>query len=360
MSAKVSSRSRQSSDATVRSHWSRPSTKRQTTSKTTEEEDVDGKPAGEEGRKRRTKHRKTSLSDSRRLHKTRTRSQSSKTDSQKSRKSHQSKSSSRSAEKHGRRTNAEEHVHIIEAKSSKARSRSPSPKPSSRRRRSSPAALEVEVTPDDSISQVGLKPRSSRPETKRRSTHSKLARITEDDDDAPGYATPPRPAKKHSIFDTLFGRRRKDDDVTGEERARSDRSQRESRRSMSYMDDIDARARHRRDEEDLTTRMRLADLNDHNKDFLARKHADVETWGLGNAAGHFMNDDFVRQNASRLAMSSFGDAKMGRRGERASGRRAQPKVVREVDDSGLAPNFLGDQSVVGFGAFAPRTSRHPR
>jgi len=79
----------------------------------------------------------------------------------------------------------------------------------------------------------------------------------------------------------------------------------------------------------------------------ARRRAQDETFGLGNAAGHFMNDNFV-QNAADVVMSAFGDANMGRRGERASGRRRRARQTEQnAGDTGLAPNFLGDASVLG-------------
>lgn len=137
-----------------------------------------------------------------------------------------------------------------------------------------------------------------------------------------------------------------------------DQSSQSPRRRPTYTEEIDLRRRQERIDEELARRLQLADLTGADDDRQAQRRVDVETWGLGNAAGHFMNDDFV-QNAANVVMSAFGDTNMGRRGERASGRRRRPVMVRE-EDSGLAPNFLGDQSVLGVGAATLRASRSSR
>lgn len=364
MSAKGSTRSRNGSDTTVRSHWSRPSTKHKPTMKHSEDDDMAGRPEKEEKHRSRSEmpereRRKRKTSDAKKPQQVRIKSRSSKASSERSRRSEHSKTSSRSAGTRSSRSRDEDSVDRLGPVSSSTRSHNSSRRSSPHRRRSSPAILELEVTPDDSISQVGASSKASRPSARRRSTHAKLGRIVEDEEEEGSYeGRPPGPVKRHSIFDTLFGRHRKVYDDSRHDYDRRDRSPQESRRRSALLEEYDARRSHNHTEEDLARRLRLADLKELDDDPYARKGADIETWGLGNSAGHFMNDDFV-QLKSKIAMSSFGDAKMGRRGERASGRRRQPKMSTDKGDSGLAPNFLGDQSVIGLGPFAPRTSRYP-
>ncbi|KAK4495956.1 hypothetical protein PRZ48_013224 [Zasmidium cellare] len=120
-------------------------------------------------------------------------------------------------------------------------------------------------------------------------------------------------------------------------------------RNPTYTEEIDQRQRQERLDEDLARRMQLASLLEPEDDRRARRRADLETWGLGNAGGHFLNENFV-QNAANVVMSAFGDANMGRRGERASGRRRRPRErSRDAADAGLPANFLGDASVIGVG-----------
>ncbi|KAK5109034.1 hypothetical protein LTR62_007582 [Meristemomyces frigidus] len=124
-------------------------------------------------------------------------------------------------------------------------------------------------------------------------------------------------------------------------------------RPRSYQRELDDRRRQERVDEDLARRLQLATIFDNDDDNLPmRRRPGEETYGIGNAAGHFMNDDFV-QNATNVIMDTFGDANLGRRGERASGRRRRPRESNSVstgqqqDDAGLAPGFLGDESVIG-------------
>lgn len=126
------------------------------------------------------------------------------------------------------------------------------------------------------------------------------------------------------------------------------------RRRATYTEEIDQRQRQERLDEDLARRMQLASLLEPDDDRQARRRANLETWGLGNAAGHFLNENFV-QNAANVVMSAFGDANMGRRGERGSGRRRRPRDrPQEGGDAGLPSNFLGDESVLGVGPANPR------
>lgn len=124
-------------------------------------------------------------------------------------------------------------------------------------------------------------------------------------------------------------------------------------RQPRYQDEMNDRRRQERLDEELARRLQLATLMDPGEDEPnGRQRADMEAWGLGNAAGHFMNDDFV-QNAHNVAMGAFGDPNMGRRGERSSGRRRRPRAERPPAE-GLAPDFLGSESVLGVGPAAPR------
>lgn len=129
------------------------------------------------------------------------------------------------------------------------------------------------------------------------------------------------------------------------------------RRQPTYQDELDQRRRQERDDERLARRLQLATLIDPDDEprHQQQRQTDVEAWGLGNNAGHFLNDNFV-QNAANVVMSAFGDAAMGRRGERASGRRRRARETQEAD-TGLAPNFLGDESVLGVGPAEPSGRR---
>lgn len=125
---------------------------------------------------------------------------------------------------------------------------------------------------------------------------------------------------------------------------------------MTYQQEIEQRRQQERLDADLARRLQLASLLESDEQPPRRSHRD-ETWGLGNAAGHFMNENFV-QNAANVVMNAFGDANMGRRGERTSGRRRRARPSdQNGEDAGLAPNFLGDESVLGVGP--SRSARAP-
>lgn len=121
---------------------------------------------------------------------------------------------------------------------------------------------------------------------------------------------------------------------------------------VTYQQELDNRRRQERDDAELARRLQLASLweDDNTPPRRRRPPADENTWGVGNAAGHFMNEDFV-QNAANVVMGAFGDANFGRRGERSSGRRRRARTSDQRGDGeeGLAPNFLGDESVLGVG-----------
>ena len=115
----------------------------------------------------------------------------------------------------------------------------------------------------------------------------------------------------------------------------------------TYQQEMDERRRQERLDADLARRLQLASIMGGEDETRTERRAHMDTWGLGNAGGHFMNDNFV-QNAADVVMGAFGDANMGRRGERASGRRRRARQSEQNGgDTGLAPNFLGDASVLG-------------
>lgn len=141
--------------------------------------------------------------------------------------------------------------------------------------------------------------------------------------------------------------------------ARPERNRTGSLPEVTYQREMDERRRQERLDADLARRLQLASLLEPEGEARPRRRGDEETWGLGNAARHFMNDDFV-QNAADVVMNAFGDANLGRRGDRASGRRARPRPAEQHDgEPGLAANFLGDESVFGAGP-STRTTGVPR
>lgn len=125
---------------------------------------------------------------------------------------------------------------------------------------------------------------------------------------------------------------------------------------VTYQQELDNRREQERADADLARRLQLASLwedDDPNRPQQRRRRPDDNTWGVGNGAGHFLNEDFVR-NAANVVMDAFGDANFGRRGERAAGRRrrARPSASgsgQNEGEGGLAPNWLGDESVLGVG-----------
>ena len=123
---------------------------------------------------------------------------------------------------------------------------------------------------------------------------------------------------------------------------------------VTYQQEMDERQRQERADADLARRLQLASLwEDDDRPPRRRAAGEDNTWGVGNAAGHFLNEDFV-QNAANVVMHAFGDANLGRRGERSSGRRRRVRQEGQGEngndgDAGLVPNFLGDESVLGVG-----------
>jgi hypothetical protein len=119
---------------------------------------------------------------------------------------------------------------------------------------------------------------------------------------------------------------------------------------VTYQQEIDNRRRQERLDADLARRLQFqAMLNPDDDGRPRRRGNDIDLVGLGNAARNFMNDDFV-QNAANVVMSAFGDANLGRRGERTAGRRRRARPTNQNDNNpGLVPDFLGDGSVLGNG-----------
>lgn len=125
---------------------------------------------------------------------------------------------------------------------------------------------------------------------------------------------------------------------------------------VTYQQELDDRRRQERTDADLARRLQLASLwEDDDRPARRRPPAADGTWGIGNAAGHHLNEDFV-QNAADVVMGAFGDAAgFGRRGERSAGRRRRARQEEGGGDDGLAPGWLGDASVLGVGpATRPR------
>lgn len=153
------------------------------------------------------------------------------------------------------------------------------------------------------------------------------------------------PEPVQMIFRRAFGAANPEHAADGNAREReAPAPRRTGQRRPTYQEELEQRQRQERLDADLARRLQLASLlDDEPQD---RRRANADTWGLGNAAEHFMNDNFV-QNAANVVMGAFGDASVGRRGERASGRRRRARPSVEDNDPGLAPNFLGDGSVLG-------------
>lgn len=125
-------------------------------------------------------------------------------------------------------------------------------------------------------------------------------------------------------------------------------------RARTYQEEVDQRRRQEREDAELARRMQFASLTEPDDEPRGGRRG-AELVGIGNAAGHFMNDDFV-PNATNVVMDVFGDATMGRRGERASGRRHRQRQAEQID-AGLPANFLGDASVLLGGGSSRRPPR---
>lgn len=130
----------------------------------------------------------------------------------------------------------------------------------------------------------------------------------------------------------------------------------------TYDEELAQRRRQERLDADLARRLQLGlILNPEDGEEAGRprdrhREANIAAWGLDNdEAG--LNDNFVT-NAANVVMSAFGDATLGRRGDRESGRRRRARQTAQGStDAGLAPNFLGDESVLGVGPSPRRFGR---
>jgi hypothetical protein len=130
----------------------------------------------------------------------------------------------------------------------------------------------------------------------------------------------------------------------------------------TYTEEMEQRRRQERDDEELARRMQVHSIIDDNnaRRRSHRVHPEEENViSLGNAAEHFMNDDYRRtgRGPGEGTMINFGDAAMGMRGERASGRKKRStKSSRPppVMGGGLVGDFLGSESILGMGPGRPR------
>lgn len=132
----------------------------------------------------------------------------------------------------------------------------------------------------------------------------------------------------------------------------------------SYTEEIEQRRRQERDDADLARRMAVHSVLDDSVDPARRRRREVHpeeanVINLGNSAEHFMNDDFRRvgRGPGEGTMVNFGNAAMGMRGERASGRRKKTSRSSRpppVMDGGLVGDFLGSESILGMGPSRPR------
>lgn len=135
----------------------------------------------------------------------------------------------------------------------------------------------------------------------------------------------------------------------------------------SYTEEMEQRRRQERDDADLARRMQIHSIigdpaADHSRRSRRNVHPEEQNVvNLGNSAEHFMNDDFRRvgRGPGEGTMVNFGDAAMGMRGERASGRRKRTSRASRPPpamDGGLVGDFLGSESILGMGPSRPRRS----
>ena len=128
----------------------------------------------------------------------------------------------------------------------------------------------------------------------------------------------------------------------------------------TYHDEQHARRQQKTADEVLARHLQMAsllepdsDTNTH--DYHPTRHNNrlqrpmyAETWGVGNAGTHLMNENFV-QNATGFIMAALADGVYGRRGERESSGRRRSRLKSSAIGSGLVPDAFGDESVVGVG-----------
>lgn len=118
--------------------------------------------------------------------------------------------------------------------------------------------------------------------------------------------------------------------------------------ALRYQQELDLRRRQVQRDEAMARRLQFQAL--HGRDE-PRQNVNQEVFG--NAGEHFLNDNFVHE-AANIVMGVLGDAGFGRRGERDSGRRRGPRQVTRDQDTGLAPNAFGTESLLGFAAPPPQ------
>jgi hypothetical protein len=135
----------------------------------------------------------------------------------------------------------------------------------------------------------------------------------------------------------------------------------------TYTEEMEQRRRQEHDDAELARRMQAHSIvGDPALDAQRQRHRRIHpeegnVIALGNAAEHFMNDDFRRsgRGPGEGTMINFGDAAMGMRGERASGRKKRVSRASRPPpamDGGLVGDFLGSESILGMGPSRPRRS----
>ena len=115
------------------------------------------------------------------------------------------------------------------------------------------------------------------------------------------------------------------------------------RQPHTFQEEMDRREQQIRRDEELARLMEEAVIHDGDD---WRLEADMVGWG--NGGPNHINVNYVHNGTN--AMGGMGDANMGRRGERESGRRQRPRNGDQNGwEPGLPPDFLGNGSVFGGG-----------
>ncbi|KAK8192690.1 hypothetical protein M8818_007862 [Zalaria obscura] len=94
--------------------------------------------------------------------------------------------------------------------------------------------------------------------------------------------------------------------------------------ARTYQEEMDARQAQERADETLARRLQLAAID--SEDEAPARPGLQDTWGVGNAAEHFINEDFI-QNAANVVMAAFGDAMHVVQGERPKRRSRRTNAV---------------------------------
>jgi ariadne-1 len=138
------------------------------------------------------------------------------------------------------------------------------------------------------------------------------------------------------------------------------------RPTQTYQQQLDARKRQERADESLARRLQATSISDSTNTTQTatarRARRDTVTEEVfGNRGDHFLNDNYIQSNTSRINATVIGDAAFARRGERESGRRCsrhgESKSLFD-HDAGLALNAFGTESMLGL-AFPPSASDAP-